>query len=226
MVFFLLNVGQTSLRFICKFHRLLHPQNSLSRLPHEASGSGRVANLQEFPPTVSAIQHLRDYLEGWRRLECSEAPGRLLAGLPQGLGVLSLQVNKRRGRAIQDVQFVIISLSVYGGLFCVIFSSMCWTEVCLHKVVTFSTRVGRPDPLGVGDTHPDIAKSDELLLDPWRHICVRSLLTWVQKATQYFLMTTLLQRPSGPMVQLAPLGRQKCGIVPPSYAGELTLESI
>ncbi|CAM9187724.1 unnamed protein product [Sphacelaria rigidula] len=56
-------------------------------------GDGRVANLQEFPPTVSAIQHLRDYLEGWRRLECAEAPGRLLAGLPQGLGVLSLQIS-------------------------------------------------------------------------------------------------------------------------------------
>lgn len=64
--------------------------------PGDGSGNGRVAKSGEFPLAASARLFLDKYLEGWRRLECGEAPGVSLTGLPLGLGVLSLQVKFAR----------------------------------------------------------------------------------------------------------------------------------
>ena len=68
--------------------------------PHEAgqsvdgqAGEGLVSSIGGFPPAGASLRFLEAHLEGWRRLECAEPSGLALADLPQGLGVISLQVN-------------------------------------------------------------------------------------------------------------------------------------
>lgn len=56
------------------------------------AGEGGVSSLEGFPSAGASARFLEARLEGWRRLECAEPPGLALAGLPQALGVISLQV--------------------------------------------------------------------------------------------------------------------------------------
>lgn len=62
-----------------------------------AAGEGTVSSVGDFPPAESSYNFLAAHLEGWRRLECDEESlsGASLSGLPQGLAVLSLQVQSR-----------------------------------------------------------------------------------------------------------------------------------
>lgn len=56
------------------------------------AGEGGVSSVEGFPPAGVSTRFLEAHLEGWRRLDCAEPLALALAGLPQGLGVLSLQV--------------------------------------------------------------------------------------------------------------------------------------
>ncbi|CAM9766287.1 unnamed protein product, partial [Ectocarpus sp. 8 AP-2014] len=60
------------------------------------AGEGISSSTGDFPPAEASEQMLSTYLEGWRRLECageSTPWASSLRGLPEGLGVLSLQVS-------------------------------------------------------------------------------------------------------------------------------------
>ncbi|CAM9765355.1 unnamed protein product, partial [Ectocarpus sp. 4 AP-2014] len=60
------------------------------------AGEGTSSSTSDFPPAEASEQMLSTYLEGWRRLECAGESTRWtssLWGLPEGLGVLSLQVS-------------------------------------------------------------------------------------------------------------------------------------
>lgn len=72
------------------------PPVDLEALAEGQAGEGMVSNTGEFPLAESSVRFLEAHLESWRRLECiQESPGTsmVLTGLPQGLAVLSLQVN-------------------------------------------------------------------------------------------------------------------------------------
>lgn len=56
------------------------------------AGEGGVSSVEGFPPAGASARFLEAHLEGWRRLDCAEPFALALAGLPQGLAVLSLQV--------------------------------------------------------------------------------------------------------------------------------------
>ena len=58
------------------------------------AGEGVFSSVDSFPPAGASVRFLEAHVEGWRRLDCAEPPGLALAGLPQGLAVLSLQVGK------------------------------------------------------------------------------------------------------------------------------------
>jgi len=65
------------------------------------AGEGGVSGVGGFPPAKNSYTFLAAHLEGWRRLECSDdstpwTPFSSLAGLPHGLGVLSVQVTFSR----------------------------------------------------------------------------------------------------------------------------------
>lgn len=64
------------------------------RVPSCGPGGITVASLADFPPSASARSFLERSWEGWRRLECADAPTKCLSSLPTGLGALSLQVSR------------------------------------------------------------------------------------------------------------------------------------
>ncbi|CAM9480513.1 unnamed protein product [Ectocarpus sp. 13 AM-2016] len=60
------------------------------------AGEGTSSSTGDFPPAEASERMLSTYLEGWRRLECADKStpwASSLRGLPEGLGVLSLQVS-------------------------------------------------------------------------------------------------------------------------------------
>lgn len=75
----------------CDIH-LVPPPVGLEASVGGEAGEGMVGSVSDFPAANSAIGFLESSLEGWRRLECGDPPGVSLTGLPEGLGILSLQV--------------------------------------------------------------------------------------------------------------------------------------